>query len=136
MQVEIVTPLGSQYAGSAVMIEAPGLLGDMGLLPGHRDMLAALGTGVCKVYEAEHADPVCVLVDEGYVQVSHGDRVIIVTELAERKKDIDVEKVRSALATARVELNSTREGVGTRTWQRRKHAVSLAEARLKLAGAL
>lgn len=135
MHVEIVTPTGEQYNGEAVMIEAPGLLGEMGILPGHRDMLAALGTGICRIFEAEHADPKQILLDEGYVQVNRDDRIIIVTELAETADKIKVEKVRDQLGRANTELAATREDVGTRTWQTRRHAVALAEARLRLAGA-
>ncbi len=136
MQVEIVTPLGEQYTGDAVKLEVPGLLGEMGILPGHRDLLAALGTGICRIFEAEHADPIKILLDEGYVQVSAASRIIIVTEQAETKDDIDVDKTRDALGRARSELSGTREDVGTRTWQTRRHAVALHEARLRLVDAL
>ena len=136
MHVEIVTPKGEQYNGEAVKVEAPGLLGEMGVLPGHRDMLAALGTGICRIYEAEHADPKLILLDEGYIQVSHFDKVIIVTELAETRDQINVDRVKDALGRARTELDGTREDVGTRTWQTRRHAVALGEARLRLADSL
>ena len=136
MHVEIVTPTGEQYNGEAVMIEAPGLLGEMGILPGHRDLLAALGTGICRIFEAEHADPKLILLDEGYVQVNEANRIIIVTELAETPGQIKVDRVRDQLGRAASELAGTRDDVGTRTWQTRRHAVALAEARLRLAGAI
>ena len=136
MQVEIVTPLGEQYTGEAVKLDVPGLLGEMGILPGHRDLLAALGTGICRIYEAEHADPIKILLDEGYVQVSYANRIIIVTEQAETRDDIDVDRTRDDLGRARSELAGTREDLGTRTWQTRRHAVALAEARLRLVDAL
>lgn len=136
MHVEIVTPTGEQYNGEAVKIEVPGLLGEMGILPGHRDLLAALGTGICRIFEAEHADPKLILLDEGYVQVNEANRIIIVTELAETPGQIKVDRVRDQLGRAASELAGTRDDVGTRTWQTRRHAVALAEARLRLAGAI
>ena len=135
MQVEIVTPIGPVYSGEAVRVTAPGALGELGILPGHQDMLAGLRVGVCVVENTSHGDKSTFVVDEGYVQVSGGERVIIVTNLAESKADVDVERVRTELNEARTRMAQTSEDVESRTWQVRKHDCDLAEARLRIAGA-
>jgi F-type H+-transporting ATPase subunit epsilon len=135
MQVEIVTPTGQVYSGEAVRVTAPGALGELGILPGHQDMLAGLRVGICVVENTSHGDKSTFVVDEGYVQVTGGERVIIVTNLAESKRDVDIEKVRAELGEARSRMSETREDVDSRTWKVRKHDCDLAEARLRIAGA-
>lgn len=137
MQVEIVTPLGEKFSGDAVAVRARGLIGEFGVLPGHRDMLTALGTGVCQVQETAHGEPQRMLLDAGYLQVSkNGDKVIIVTELAERPDEVDQNAARSAYDAAKAELDGLREAVGSAAWKVKQHAVDLARARLELCGAL
>ena len=131
MNVDIVTPVGELFVGEAAEIVAPGAVGEFGVMSRHRDLCVALGTGICRIKhpdgETDH-----ILLDEGYLQVSRGERVIIVTEHAERKADIDEAKTRDDFDKAKAELDAARESVGKSSWQVKKHALSLAEARLKL----
>lgn len=136
MQVEIVTPVGERFRGEAVALRARTQTGEVGVLPGHRDMLTALGVGVCQVQQTPHGDPLRLLLVDGYLQVSHGGaKIIIVTELAERREDIDPAAAQKALDAASAELAAAREDIGSQTWQVKRHAVELARARLELAGA-
>jgi F-type H+-transporting ATPase subunit epsilon len=137
MQVEIVTPLGEKFSGEAVVVRARGAIGEFGVLPGHRDMLTALGTGVCQVTPAVHAEPIRFVLDEGYLQVTEvGKKVIIVTELAERRDEVDPNAARADYDAARAELEAAREAVGSHAWKVKRHAVELARARLELCDAL
>ncbi len=137
MQVEIVTPVGEKFSGEAVAVRARGMVGEFGVLPGHRDMLTALGTGVCQVQETAHGEPVRFLLDEGYLQVSKdGRKVIIVTELAERPQDVDANAARTAHDAAKADLEANSDAVGTAAWKVKQHALDLARARLELCGAL
>ena len=131
MHVDIVTPLGEQYVGEAEELIAVGTLGEFGVMKRHRDLCVSLGTGVCRI-KRENGDVDLILLDEGYLQVSHGERVIIVTERAERKEDIDADKTRSDHETAKTDLAASRESIGKSSWQVKKHALSLAEARVRL----
>ena len=136
MHVEIVTPLGEKYSGEAVAIRAATVAGEVGILPGHRDMLTALGTGACLVQTETHGEPVTFLLDEGYLQVSQrGGHVIIVTEAAERPDEIDVAGARADLSAAKSEFDATTAAVGSAAWLVKRHGVALAEARLSIAGA-
>ncbi|MCO4761416.1 MAG: ATP synthase F1 subunit epsilon [Myxococcales bacterium] len=136
MQVEIVTPAGEKYSGEAVAIRAATASGEVGILPGHRDMMTALGTGGCHVQTEAHGEPTTFLVDQGYLQVSQrGAKVIIVTERAQTPDEIDVEAARADLAAAKGELDGSKEAVGSEAWKVKRHAVALAEARLSVAGA-
>ena len=137
MEVEIVTPVGEKFSGEAVAVRARSMVGEFGVLPGHRDMLTALGTGVCHVLQTTHGEAQRFLRDEGYLQVSRdGKKVIIVTELAERAEDVDQAAAQKAHDTAKAELDALREAVGSQAWKVKEHALNLARARLELCGAL
>ena len=136
MQVEIVTPMGEKYSGEAVAIRAATVAGEVGILPGHRDMLTALGVGPCLVQTEAHGEPVSFLLDEGYLQVSQrGAKVIIVTERAEAPTEIDVDGARTDLVAAKAALDGSRDAVGSAAWNVQRHEVALAEARLSMTGA-
>lgn len=135
MQVQIVTPLGEKFSGAASSIKAVTVAGEVGVLPGHRDMLTALGTGACVVSDSEGGEPKVLLLDEGYLQVSErGERVIIVTELAEFPSEIDKGAAETALGEAKKALDGSKEAVGSEAWKLLRHDVALAEARLSVAG--
>lgn len=132
MRVDIVTPVGEQFVGEAVEVVAPGSIGEFGVLPRHRDMCVSLGVGVCRIRKQAHGELSYLLVDEGYLHVMRGDRIIIVTEHAETASDVDVAKAKTALDRARAELDNARERVGKASWQVKKHAVDLEAARIRL----
>jgi F-type H+-transporting ATPase subunit epsilon len=137
MQVEIVTPLGEKFSGDAVVVRACGAVGEFGVLPGHREMLTALGTGICAVTLTPHAEPIRFVLDEGYLHVTAaGKKVTIVTEIAERREEINVGAARAAYDSAIAELDVAREPTGSNAWKVKRHAVALARARLDLCGAL
>ena len=137
MQVEIVTPLGEKFSGTAVAIRARGDTGEFGVLPGHRDMLTALGVGVCQILTSAHGEPERLVLVDGYLQVSMaGERVIIVTEQAERPADVDRATAQRDYDSARTELDAAREAVGSNAWKVKRFNVDLARARLELCGAL
>ncbi len=131
MHIEIVTPIGVKYSGTARGVIVPGALGDMGILPGHQPLLAALRTGACTV-DVEGHDQVVLLVDGGYVHVTQGQKVVITTELCETAQDIDVEAARSALESASAVLAQAREDVSTATWTLKKRVVDLATTRIRV----
>ena len=133
MQVEIVTPVGVKYQGTAKGVIVPGLLGDLGILPGHQPVLAALRTGACLVDVGQH-EPVALVIDAGYVHVTGGQNVVITTELCEMAQEVDVAAARSALEAASVALSQSREEVAAAAWQVKKRAVDLAATRLRVAG--
>lgn len=131
MQVEIVTPVGVKYSGEAKGVIVPGALGDMGILPGHQPILAALRTGACFVDLGQH-DPVALVVDGGYVHVTGGNKVTLTTELCETWQEVDEGKARAQLEQANATLGQAREDVSTLAWQAKKHDVDLATTRLRV----
>lgn len=131
MQVEIVTPVGVKYSGEAKGVIVPGVLGDMGILPGHQPILAALRTGACFVDVGQH-EPIALVLDGGYVHVVEGHKVTVTTELCETWQELNEGDTRAALEEANLTLSQARESVSTLAWLGKKHAVDLATTRLRV----
>jgi F-type H+-transporting ATPase subunit epsilon len=132
MKVEIVTPVGVKFSGEAAGVRAPGALGELGILPGHRTMMAALRTGVCIVAVPEK-DPLHLVIDAGYVHVTDGKNVTITTELCEGWQDIDAAVARVDQEKATAALSAIKDDISTLLWQARRHDLDLAETRLRVA---
>ena len=134
MKVEIVTPTGVKFAGEAAQIVAPGLLGDLGILPNHEPILAALRTGLCTIHVPGN-EPQPLVVDGGYLHVTEAGQVTIATELCEAWQEVNVDAARAALETATVALLGSKEATTSQAWQVMKHDVELAETRIRVGGA-
>ncbi len=86
LQVELVTAEGRVLSEEADFVLAPGIEGDLGVLPHHIPLLTPLRTGEVLVRngEAEHS----LFVAGGFLEVLP-DKVTILADAAERAEDID-----------------------------------------------
>jgi F-type H+-transporting ATPase subunit epsilon len=86
LQVELVTAEGRVFSEEADFVLAPGIEGDLGVLPNHIPLLTPLRTGQVMIRngEAEHD----LFVAGGFLEVLP-DRVTILADAAERAEDID-----------------------------------------------
>jgi F-type H+-transporting ATPase subunit epsilon len=102
VNVAVITPKGQLLAGAADEVVAPGVLGELGILPGHIPILAALRPGVVTVKEGGRREVVAV--GSGYLQVGAGDRVNVLVDRAETAKEIDPDEARRELDEANAAL--------------------------------
>lgn len=111
LDISVVTPQGSVLARQADELIAPGLLGELGILPGHLPLLSALKPGVL-VWRAGEQRGIYA-VSAGYVQVGAQDRVQVLVSRAVAGTEVDVEEAQAELDAASGELkgaNSLEEG--------------------------
>lgn len=88
LSLVIVTPAGSVTRTEVAELQAPGVVGEFGVLPGHIPFLSAIGAGVlCYV---EGGKPRVLAVGPGYVQVGTGERVVVLTESSAAPEEIDL----------------------------------------------
>ena len=132
MQVTIVTPVGVKFAGEAASVIAPSVKGNVGVLPGHQPMLAALRTGAATVV-VPGQEPLHLVVDGGYLHVVGGDQVSIVTELCEGWQEIDPAQAKTDLDAATALMQQAREEITSQAWLVKQHDVDLAAARMQVA---
>jgi F-type H+-transporting ATPase subunit epsilon len=81
LEVHLVTPEREVWAGEADFVTARGVDGDLGVLPGHAPLLAALAVG--PVFIDAGGSRTAVVVDGGFLHVAHDDDVTRVDILAE-----------------------------------------------------
>ena len=98
LQVELVSPERILYSGDADMVVARTSEGDIAFLTGHAPFIGALGIGAVTIRATDGADERAA-VHGGFVEVS-GDRVTILSDVAELASDIDADRARRALEAA------------------------------------
>ena len=123
VDVHVVTPQREVWAGTAQMVIARGVAGEVGILGGHAPLLIQLAVGPLRIQE-EGGEELRAIVDGGFMHVTSGEegtRVDVMATQAELESEIDFDaavraqqelqghdEAREALAkaTARVDLRS------------------------------
>jgi F-type H+-transporting ATPase subunit epsilon len=128
IRLEVVTPEKSVVSESAQIVMAPGSMGEFGVLAGHTPFLTTLKTGALK-YKDESGRERFVFVSSGFAEALP-DRVTVLAESAERRKEIDVQRAKSAVERAEKRLQSAGKDVD---YIRAKAALLRAISRIQLA---
>jgi F-type H+-transporting ATPase subunit epsilon len=127
LQVEVVSPERVLWSGEAEMVTARTVGGgDIAFLTGHAPFVGALEIAKLTVRPPDGPDEV-VAVHGGFVEVS-GDRVTILSDVAEIASQIDVERARRAKDEAEVAMRGEHDAEA-------EAALRRAHVRLEAAGA-
>ena len=93
LKLTIASPEGELYSGEVDMVLAPGIDGQLGILPHHAPLITQLATGELRVRVGE----------EEYYFAIHGgfmhvlpDAVTVLADVAERAERIDIERAEAA----------------------------------------
>lgn len=106
IRLEIVTPEKTVVSEDVQIVMAPGVLGEFGILIGHTPFLTALKTGAVRYTDTQSAEHM-VFVSGGFAEALP-QKVTILAESAERRRDIDLERARAALERAQKRLAEQR----------------------------
>ena len=132
LEVYIVTPERELWTGTAEMLIARGIEGELGILGGHEPMLVQLAIGPLRVHR-EGGEILAAVVDGGFLHVGTHEgvtRADVLASQAELADEIDVEAARRRVA----ELDASSADLGEAELDALKREVQKAEARVKLAG--
>ncbi len=127
IRLEVVTPEASVVSEDAQIVVAPGSLGDFGVLIGHTPFLTTLKLGVIR-YKAADGVEKHVFISAGFAEALP-DKVTVLAESAERRRDIDIDRVKKALKRAQERLASKKPDVNH---ERARAALQRALYRIKL----
>jgi len=130
IKLEIVTPEKEVVNEEAQIVVAPGSLGQFGALTGHTPFLTTLKQGTLR-YNDSQGQERFVFVSGGFAEVLP-DKVTILAESAERRRDIDVERAKEALERAQKRLADEGKAVDL-DFERARAALQRALTRLALA---
>ena len=134
MTVQVVTPDGLKYDHHASFIHAVTKDGQIGILPGHINLIAPLEVDELKVRRVDdesHVD--WIAVNGGIIEVKD-DFITIVADSAERERDIDVSRAERAKQRAeRVLEEETKRVLEKATKSDRNDDVQRAQIALRRA---
>jgi len=127
LSLDIVTIERVVYSADDVdMVTAPGIEGEMGILPRHAPVLTALKEGVLRIKRGDQEEPFAI--GGGYMEV-RPDHVIVLADTAERVDEIDVARAEAARERAERML---REGAPPEGVSRAALEAALRRSRVRL----
>jgi len=88
IHLEVVTPERKVFEAEVERVEVPGLDGELGILPGHTEMVSLLKPAGLLTYHVG-SETGEMAISDGLVEVS-ADRVTILANKASRPEDIDL----------------------------------------------
>jgi F-type H+-transporting ATPase subunit epsilon len=129
LTIEIATPTRLLVSETVDEIVIPGSQGYFGVLPGHAPFLTTVGIGelMYRIGRDEHN----LAVAGGFAEVRN-DKVIVLTDTAERPEEID--RARAERARDRAERRLSGRGDEEVDYQRALAALMRALARIRTAG--
>lgn len=101
LHVEVVTAERELYNGEATQVSAPGVEGNLGILPHHAALLTFLKPGELRIELGDAETPF--FVSGGFLEVSN-DRVTILADSAEEGETIDEARAQEARRRAEERL--------------------------------
>jgi F-type H+-transporting ATPase subunit epsilon len=99
--LEVVSPARRLLSEEVDEVRIPGVLGELGVLPGHTPLLTALGTGPVSFTKASRER--MLVVQGGFAEVLP-DRVTVLARIAETPEEVDVDAARRELGEAEAAL--------------------------------
>ena len=128
--LEVVTPEKYVVSEEAQIVAAPGMFGEFGVLSGHTPFMTALKLGTVRYTDAGGTEHF-VFVSGGFAEALP-DKVTVLAETAERRRDIDLERALAAKERAEKRLAEERSR-DEREFIRLRAALERAIQRIRLA---
>ncbi len=102
MRLEIITAEREVYADDVDVLVAPGLEGQLGILPHHAPLMTVLQPGELMI--RKDGEETYLTVTGGFLEVI-GNKVTILADACEHSEEIDEERAQAAVDRAREELS-------------------------------
>ena len=126
-KIDIVTAERIVYSGEADAVLAPGVEGQLGILPHHAPLMTILQAGELVVRKGGQEE--IMAISGGFLEV-RPDRVIVLADQAERAEEIDVSRAAEARKRAEERLKAKPAGLDE---SRAESALRRAMVRLTVA---
>ncbi len=98
IKIDIVSAENSIYSGEASMVFAPAADGELGILPKHSPLLAALKPGEVCIRNDDDEEQFF-FVSGGYIEIQP-DHIVVLADTAVRARDLDEAKILEAKTRA------------------------------------
>jgi F-type H+-transporting ATPase subunit epsilon len=127
MRLEITTAEKQVYAEVVEALVAPGLAGELGILPNHAPLMTALQPGELMI--RKDGKETYLAVSGGFLEVI-GNKVTVLADAAESSEEIDEERARQAVERAQAQIAARTSDLDL---AQALTAVRRAETRLRVA---
>jgi F-type H+-transporting ATPase subunit epsilon len=131
--VALVTPEGDAFRGEAEMLIVPGAAGEIGVLARHAPLVATLKAGSTRVHLGGNTEVLEFATGPGFFQVQL-DRAIALVDDAVDVKQIDDDRAREQLESAKAELERVDAGESVSDRWQLEQRIKHAENQLNVAG--
>jgi F-type H+-transporting ATPase subunit epsilon len=131
IRLDIVTAEQAVYSEEVEMVIAPGVEGQLGILPHHIPLMTTLQAGELRIKKG--GEEISLAISGGFLEV-RPDRVVILADAAERAEEIDVARAEAAKRRAQERL--AEKHVYQIDGARAEVALRRSLARLKVAAAV
>ena len=105
LRLDIVTVERAVYSEDVDVVIAPGVEGQLGILPHHVPLMTTLQAGELRVRKG--SEEVSLAIAGGFLEV-RPDRIIVLADAAERAEEIDVSRAEEAKRRAEQRLTERR----------------------------
>ena len=128
LEIEIITPQRTVYAGKAQSITLPGTKAPFQVLYNHAPIVSSLEIGMIKIVDG-NSKPVYFASTKGFIEVSK-NVVSVLVESADESSEINTESVKAELA----ELDEKIKKLTRKEADELNYQVKILENKLKVAG--
>jgi F-type H+-transporting ATPase subunit epsilon len=125
--LEVVTPEKVVVSEEVQIAVAPGNLGEFGVLVGHTPFLTTLKTGTIR-YTGKEGGQRYIFTSGGFAEALP-DKLTVLAESAERRRDIDTDRATAAMERAQKRLEKQTDDID---YARAKAALERAVHRIRL----
>lgn len=125
--LEIVTPERKVLSREVDEVVMPGVGGELGVLPGHTELLTILKPGRLVFRDGNVSELFSVA--GGFAEVGH-HKVVVLADAAEAAKEIDVERAKAAKARAEKQLGELE--MTDEHWAQAEAALERAAVRIEV----
>jgi F-type H+-transporting ATPase subunit epsilon len=127
MKLEIVTAERLVYSEEVSGVVAPGIEGELGILPHHAPLLTILKPGELRIMKQGQEDAY-LAVSGGFLEVM-ANKVVVLADTAERAEEIDEARAQEAMKLAQERVTHRTADVDL---ERAMASIQRAQARLKV----
>ena len=127
LKLEIVTAESSVFSDEIDAVTAPGIVGQLTILPHHAPLMTVLEQGELRLRKG--SEEIFLVISGGFLEVLD-NRVVILADTAERPEEIDVERAEAAKRRAEERISEHR---GELDLLRAEASLKRSLARLKVA---
>ncbi len=131
LELTVVTAENTIYHGKIEALTAPTITGEVGILTGHRSLIAELDIGGLRITEGDKTEKV-IFVAGGFLEVHH-DRISVLADLAENLESIGLAQATEAREKAEETLKNAPKAIVAEKLQEELRIMAIREKLAQIA---